>query len=266
MADFLNKKKDLLTWIKDCESKFDEKNYDLDEDKKDFFKKIYEDSNHIRKYFFENYLNNITDNLNTKSNKDSYQYKDFFKLDNQSDVKNKYFSMFEEKEKKNKENKQNKKYEYKGKENIKDNFINKKENYFNYYTSKYKKKNEEKINENKNDNIYKDKYKNNNIYVSKYYDVYKTKNEKINNSQNFENKSDNNNNKKETSSIYNNINKYETKYSNKYNYKNEKKDENKNSDNNNYISINQKTRIEKRSNNLNNNIKIITNKNNDNKL
>ena len=137
MSEFMkNKKRNLLAWIKDCENNFDERNTEFDKDKKYYFKKIYEDTNHIRKYFFDNYLKKISNNLNAKSNKESYQYKDFFKHEDKSELINKYFSLFE------KTNKKNYKYEYKGKENIKENNYNynKKENKQDYFTSKYKKR------------------------------------------------------------------------------------------------------------------------------
>ena len=57
MSEFIkDKKKDLLTWIKNCENKFNEGNKEYDEETNDFFRKIYEDSENIRKYFFDNYL------------------------------------------------------------------------------------------------------------------------------------------------------------------------------------------------------------------
>ena len=100
----MSEKRDLLTWIKDCENKIDERNIESDENKREFFQKIYDDSEHMRKYFFDNYLNNISNNLNSKSNKDSYKYKDFFRRD-QPEIKNKYYSLFEKgKEKEKKKN------------------------------------------------------------------------------------------------------------------------------------------------------------------
>ena len=121
-----DKRRDLLSWIKDYETKFDEKHKDIDSDRKEFFEKVYEDSDNIRKYFFDHYLNNISNNLYAKSDKNSYQYKDFFDKE-KFDLNNKYAKMFRnekekeiEKEERTKNKKWNK-YENTKKENIKNN-------------------------------------------------------------------------------------------------------------------------------------------------
>ena len=74
------KNKDLSTWIKDYENKFNNfENMDYDDDKKEILEQVYKGSKNIRKYFYNNYLNGISDNLNTKSKPDNYKYINFFR-------------------------------------------------------------------------------------------------------------------------------------------------------------------------------------------
>ena len=72
------KKKDLLTWIKDYEKTFMDNNM-INSDKKEILEQVYKGSANIRKYFYNNYLTDISAQLNTKSDKDSYKYLNFFK-------------------------------------------------------------------------------------------------------------------------------------------------------------------------------------------
>ena len=74
------KNKDLLTWIKDYEDKFIfENNKEFNNDKKEFFEKVYKNSKNIRNYFYNNYLTDMSDNLNNKSDKNIYEYENFFR-------------------------------------------------------------------------------------------------------------------------------------------------------------------------------------------
>ena len=71
--------KDLLTWIKDYDIDSISKNkIDLTEDKKAILDHVYKNSKNIRKFFFNNYLTGISNNLNVRSDKNSYQYMNFF--------------------------------------------------------------------------------------------------------------------------------------------------------------------------------------------
>ena len=72
------KNKDLLTWIKDYEKKFYENN-NLNEDRKEIIEEIYKGSEDVRNNFYEHYITDISENLNTRSNKNTYQYLNFFK-------------------------------------------------------------------------------------------------------------------------------------------------------------------------------------------
>ena len=123
MTEFLKKdrKRDLLTWIQNYEKKKDEKMTESNEEQRNIFEKVYKNSDDIRKFFFDNYLSNISNNLNTKSSKDNYSYKDFFKRE-EYELNNKYNNLFKSK----------KVDKYKGKENIKENNQNKNNNYNDY--------------------------------------------------------------------------------------------------------------------------------------
>ena len=68
------KNKDLITWIEDYENKY----YSIDskdnEIKKEILEQVHNNNKNVRKLFFDNYLSDISNNLNSKSNKDNYQY------------------------------------------------------------------------------------------------------------------------------------------------------------------------------------------------
>ena len=71
--------KDLLTWIKDYDINSISKNkIESNEDKKAILDHVYKNSKNIRKFFFNNYLTGISNNLNVRSDKNSYQYMNFF--------------------------------------------------------------------------------------------------------------------------------------------------------------------------------------------
>ena len=78
--------KDLLTWIKDYDIDSISKNkIELNEDKKAILDHVYKNSKNIRKFFFNNYLTGISNNLNVRSDKNSYQYMNFFgKINNKN--------------------------------------------------------------------------------------------------------------------------------------------------------------------------------------
>ena len=125
------KNKDLSTWIKDYEKKFyNIENMDYDDDKKEILEQVYKGSKNIRKYFYNNYLNGISDNLNTKSKEDNYKYINFFR---------------QIPTKRNKNMEEN----YKEKEIEEDDNTNENNNYNFSFSSKY----------NKKDNKYKNKTK-----------------------------------------------------------------------------------------------------------
>ena len=73
------KNKDLITWIKDYEQKFYKDMEDSNNEKKEFFEKIYNGTKNIRNYFYNNYLTDMSDNLNNKSDENNYQYINFFR-------------------------------------------------------------------------------------------------------------------------------------------------------------------------------------------
>ena len=84
--------KDLLTWIKDYDIDSISKNkIELTEDKKAILDHVYKNSKNIRKFFFNNYLTGISNNLNVRSDKNSYQYMNFF---GNTDNKNKNKTTF----------------------------------------------------------------------------------------------------------------------------------------------------------------------------
>ena len=71
--------KDLLTWIKDYDIDYISKNkIELNEDKKAILEHVYKNCKNIRKFFFNNYLTGISNNLDVRSDKNSYQYMNFF--------------------------------------------------------------------------------------------------------------------------------------------------------------------------------------------
>ena len=79
MHNKLEQNKDLLTWIKDYDGDSISKNrVELNEDKKAILDHVYKNSRNIRKFFFNNYLTGISNNLNVRSDKNSYQYMNFF--------------------------------------------------------------------------------------------------------------------------------------------------------------------------------------------
>ena len=154
MSEFINvyKRLDLLKWVKNFEEKVDQEIIGSNKEKKEELKKIYQENDNIRKYYFDNYLSNKSDNLNIKSNKDNYSYEYFFKKE-PFDFQNKYKTLFKKENKDIDKNTNKNKLE----ENIKEKNINR--NYYDY--SKYKRK--ENINENSNKYINQPKYENFNI-------------------------------------------------------------------------------------------------------
>ena len=155
------KNKDLLTWIKDYDKKFYMDNKELNPDKKEIFEQIYNGSRNIRNYFYNNYLTDISDNLNCKSDKKIYEYKNFFKQVPAEGKKN-YYEFYK---------KEQIEYYNDGNDNdTNNNDSNKNTNRrieINYYSQNY---NLEEDNEDKN------KYKNNkkdNNFISYEYDKYK---------------------------------------------------------------------------------------------
>ena len=64
MSEIIDKKRDLLSWIKDYEKKIEEKYIESDDERKNIFQNVYEKNDKIRKFFFDDYLNNISNNLN----------------------------------------------------------------------------------------------------------------------------------------------------------------------------------------------------------
>ena len=161
MSEFINedKRKDLKTWIENFEEVIEGKIIGSNESNKEIFKKVHEDNDNIRKFFVDDYLNNLTNNLFTKSNKDNHSYKDYFKREN-FDFENKYYILFKEGKEK-------------GIDNRKDKNQDKNSNYYDY--SKYKRKEISIENANKFSNQPKYEYKsetyninNKNKYDNKY--------------------------------------------------------------------------------------------------
>ena len=74
------KKNDLLTRIKNYEDNFfyNNKN-ELNGERNEILEQVYKGSKAIRNNFFNNYLSEITDNLNNHSDQNSYQYINFFR-------------------------------------------------------------------------------------------------------------------------------------------------------------------------------------------
>ena len=234
MSEFINedKRKDLKTWIKNFEEVIEGKIIGSSKSNKEIFKKVHEDNDNIRKFFVDDYLNNLTNNLFTKSNKDNHSYKDYFKREN-FDFENKYYNLFK------KEKEEEKKDKYKGIDTMKDKNQDKNKNYYDH--SKYKRK--ENIIENVNRFTNQPKYE----YKSEAYNLnHKSENKNKYDINNITNKYVvyNINNKNENK----NANKYDNKYDrnnikNKYvayngNNKNENKKENKheNKHDNKYIT------------------------------
>ena len=74
------KNKDLLEWIKEYENKLYKSENNINKSfTKEVLEQVYNNSQNIRNYFFNNYLTEISDNLNKKSDKDNYEYIDFFR-------------------------------------------------------------------------------------------------------------------------------------------------------------------------------------------
>ena len=193
MSEYINedKRKDLKTWIKNFEEVIEDKIIGSNEENKEIFKKVHEDNDNIRKFFVDDYLNNLTNNLCTKSNKDIHSYKDYFKREN-FDFENKYYILFKEGKEK-------------GIDNMNDKNQDKNKNYYDY--SKYKRKENSIENENKFTNHPKYEYK------SETYNI----NNKNENKNKYDNKYDNN--KKNKYVVYNINNKNESKNTNKYDNK-----------------------------------------------
>ena len=155
------KNKDLLAWIKDYENKFYTENKELSPDKKEFFEKVYNRSKNVRNYFYNNYLSDISDNLNSKSNKNTYEYENFFKQVPPKEKK-KYYEFYEKEHIENysDDNDNDNDNNYSNKKIIKEQYNNKK-----YLRNKNEDLNDENKNRNKRieENFYR---KNENIEES----------------------------------------------------------------------------------------------------
>ena len=83
--------KDLITWIKD----FDNNTFNNDnitEEKKQILEQINKRSKNMRKFFYENYLTDFSENLNNKSDNNTYHYLNFFKKPESKGITN-YFEI-----------------------------------------------------------------------------------------------------------------------------------------------------------------------------
>ena len=75
------KNKDLLSRLKDYEKNFisNNNNNEKDEERKEILEQVFQDSTNIRNNFFKNYVSDISENLNGRSDLNSYQYMNFFR-------------------------------------------------------------------------------------------------------------------------------------------------------------------------------------------
>ena len=76
--DYKVRRENLSEWIKKFEDHF-MKNAELDEDVKEYIEFSMEHCAKARNNFYENYLTNLDDNLNVLSDKNNYQYHDFYR-------------------------------------------------------------------------------------------------------------------------------------------------------------------------------------------
>ena len=171
------KNKDLLTWIKDYEEKFYADNEELNNDKKQFFDQVYKGSENIRSYFYNNYLIDMSNNLNVKSDKNIYQYTNFFKQI--TPTRKKGYRIYK-----------NEKIEYYDSNDEDDINTNEKLRNKEYNKSNINKNNYEKINDNefyirKNNKVYNNRYDDNEGEENDNEEKIKYKNDKKNNSLSY---------------------------------------------------------------------------------
>ena len=244
--------KDLITWIQDYDNNIFN-NDNISEEKKQILEQINKRSKKMRKFFYENYLIDFSENLNNKSDNNTYHYLNFFKKPESKNITNYIEISKREVMKRSDDNNNN-------------NNLNKKT-----YNNEYRKNNiwlkYGKYNEEKEEESNKYKYKSpqkkedvKNVYKrtqdQKYEkDSYKNYNRSLKDDYKKGNEDDNNTNKR-INNKYNNIS---SVYINEN--RNVKKDEKKDEDidkNNNKNQYNFKNRYiyKTETNNNNNNLKI----------
>ena len=75
-----SKNNNLLSWVKDYDINFiSNNNNNLDEDKKEILEQVFQESKNFRNNFLNNYLTDLSENLDNRSEKNSYQYMNFFR-------------------------------------------------------------------------------------------------------------------------------------------------------------------------------------------
>ena len=84
-----SKNKDSLSWFEDYDINFiSNNNNNLNEEKKEILEQVFQESKNFRNHFFKNYLFNFSENLDNRSDKNSYQYMNFFR--NTQNIYNKH--------------------------------------------------------------------------------------------------------------------------------------------------------------------------------
>ena len=71
------KNDDLISWMKEYDKNFFDNNK-FNEERKEIFDELYQSSKSMRNHFYDNYISNLSNNLNTKSDRNIYKYLNFF--------------------------------------------------------------------------------------------------------------------------------------------------------------------------------------------